>query len=73
MRDTDESDIGALGKKIEAPAPLPVPPRRFNTDGTIMQRSDGKLETNIPTPPHPTWGFYGIKSSNPVYDFGIVP
>lgn len=60
MRTTDESDVGSLGRKIEAPAPAPVPPRRFNTDGTIMHRSDGKLETAIPTPPPPIWGFYGI-------------
>ena len=60
MRTTDTSETGALGRKIEAPAPLPVPPRRFNTDGTIMQRSDGKLETAIQTPPPPIWGFYGI-------------
>ena len=73
MRTLDTIEDCPLGKKIEAPPAAPVPPRRFNTDGTIIQRSDGKLETNIPTPPHPVWGFYGIKSSNPVYDFGIVP
>ena len=60
MRTNDTIEDCPLGKKIEAPAPLPVPPRRFNTDGTIMQRSDGKLETAIPTPPNPVWGFYGI-------------
>ena len=62
MRSTDASDTGTLGRKIEAPAPLPVPPRRFSSDGTIMQRSDGKLETAIPTPPQPVWGFFGIVS-----------
>lgn len=60
MRTVDNDQALPLGAPIK-PAPLaPVPPRRFNTDGTIMQRSDGKLETAIPTPPNPVWGFYGI-------------
>ena len=59
MRTVDNDQALPLGAPIRT-EPAPVPPRRFNTDGTIMQRSDGKLETAIPTPPPPIWGFYGI-------------
>lgn len=59
MRTVDNDQALPLGAPIRT-ALLPVPPRRFNTDGTIMQRSDGKIETAIPTPPPPIWGFFGI-------------
>ena len=53
MKSSDEkmTESTPLGPPIRKPAPEPVQqPRPFNADGTIVVTSEGRLETNLPTP-----------------------
>ena len=61
MRQVDNTDTPGLGRKIEQPAPAPATtPTPTGTPG-IVRNPDGKLGTQIPTPPPepPEWLYIG--------------
>ena len=51
MNGSQPDPLPPLGRKIERPAAPTPQPQPANAAGTILRGPDGKLSTNIPTPP----------------------